>query len=391
MPMRSRTYVAAAFASLLLAVPAAGQVVPDNGTVGAPELRGFRLPGTRVVPAPATDAVVPPAATPPAAERTPGPPAATTSRQNASQAERPVARTATPAPVPVATSPAPLSQDSSTLPEARPSSPVAAPPQADALPEVSVPISPSIAVDQPLDAPDDLSSGGTWWPALAGGLALLLGFFFLQRRRRAAFAVAEPVLARTSVPDAQEPDAPVRRRVFVEPKEEDEALRPAMEIDFAPERMVATALQAAVHFDLTVRNTGNGPARNVRIEARMFNASAQQGQEIGLFLAAPAPIDTAGSVTFQPGQSAQMRSSVVMPKESVREIRIDGRPLFIPTVAIKIVYQWGRGRSDQVHKTYLIGIENQRSPEKMGPFRLDMGPRIYRSVGGRPIELARAS
>jgi hypothetical protein len=61
-----------------------------------------------------------------------------------------------------------------------------------------------------------------------------------------------------------------------------------------------------------------------------------------------------------------------------------GVPLFIPTVVVRVVYQWGKGRSSQVHGTYLVGIENQKvARRKWAPFRLDLGPRIYRSVGGR--------
>jgi MYXO-CTERM domain-containing protein len=269
--------------------------------------------------------------------------------------------------------------------------PSAAPPAAAAFPaEPYRPAAPAYTPAPSSETEDELSSGSSLWPALALGLALLAGLFFFQRRRRTALAADGPALARSSLAEMPEPEAPVRRRVPVQLKEE-EGPRPLLEIEFKPDRMVATALQAAVHFDLVVKNSGNEPARNVRIEARMFNASGQQQHEIAAFLAAPAPIDGGGSATLQPQRAAQMRSSVVMPKESVREIRIDGRPLFIPTVVIKVVYQWGRGRAGQAHGTYLVGIENEKSPEKMGPFRLDMGPRIYRSVGGRQIEMARAS
>jgi hypothetical protein len=200
---------------------------------------------------------------------------------------------------------------------------------------------------------------------------------------------SESVSAEVPAPAAAAVAAPVRTPAQL--RQEDEELRPALVFEFKPERMVATDAQASVHFALLVRNSGQGPARNVRIEARMFNASPQQAQEIAAFLATPAKTDEeSSSILIQPQQSIGARTQVVMPKESVREIRVGGRPLFIPTVVVRAVYQWGRSRSGQAHGTYLVGVENQTSPEKMGPFRLDLGPRIYRSVGGRPIELARA-
>jgi hypothetical protein len=91
-----------------------------------------------------------------------------------------------------------------------------------------------------------------------------------------------------------------------------------------------------------------------------------------------------------PHLAAKFRTSVVMPKSNVREIQIQGRSLFIPTVAINILYEWGDGQKGQTSNSYVIGTEAQTPTAKMGPFRLDLGPRIYRQVGGRSIDLARA-
>ena len=41
--------------------------------------------------------------------------------------------------------------------------------------------------------------------------------------------------------------------------------------------------------------------------------------------------------------------------------------------------------------SYVVGREAETPTQKMGPFRLDLGPRIYRSVGQRPSELARVA
>lgn len=151
--------------------------------------------------------------------------------------------------------------------------------------------------------------------------------------------------------------------------------------------MVATAEGATVHFELVVKNVGKSPARNVRIQAQMFNPSAEQQRDIKAFFAAPAAAGDAFNVP--PQLAARFKSSVIMPRDRLRQIEVGGRPLFIPTVAVNIVYEYGEGRTGQTSKSYVIGTE-QQSAEKMGPFRLDLGPRIYRQVGGRPLDLARA-
>ena len=70
-------------------------------------------------------------------------------------------------------------------------------------------------------------------------------------------------------------------------------------------------------------------------------------------------------------------------------MRLDERLLFIPVIAVNILYDWGEGRSGQTSKSYVIGREMQTPGEKMGAFRVDQGPRIWRTVGQRQHKLAR--
>ena len=75
----------------------------------------------------------------------------------------------------------------------------------------------------------------------------------------------------------------------------------------------------------------------------------------------------------------------------MRAIRLDEKLLFIPVVAVNILYDWGNGRTGQTSKSYLVGRELQQKAEKMGAFRVDQGPRVWRSVGQRPHKLAKRS
>jgi len=224
------------------------------------------------------------------------------------------------------------------------------------------------------------------WYAVGAGLLLLLGFAWLRSRRAAA-----PALARTGPEEAAEP-APRPRPAPVAPTlpAVDETLRPWLEIEFKPEKLVATDQDTSVHFQLLVRNSGKSEARNVRITAKMFNPSPDQKEAIKAFFATP-PKAGGQPVTIPPQLAARFKPSVVMPRESIRMLEVQGRPIFVPTVAINIQYEWGDGRKGQTCKSFLIGTEKEGQPtEKMGAFRLDLGPRIYRHVGGRPLELARA-
>jgi hypothetical protein len=238
---------------------------------------------------------------------------------------------------------------------------------------------------------------------------LLLGlaaFRMLRRRRDDSeedyAPVAEPADAPEEAPQAPEPvrTAPAPEPAPPPPAQPAPAaaeppsgivaiqLRPWIELEFRPGRAAATLTEAVVHYDLVVRNTGNAPARNIRLDARMFNAGEEQ--DVEAFLAQPAEhVNGAAIPDIAPRTETLLRSSFTMPKEMVREIVVEGRKLFVPIVAFNVAYQWGANRTGQTATSYVVGREAESPSEKMGGFRTDLGPRIYRSVGQRPTRLAR--
>ena len=76
--------------------------------------------------------------------------------------------------------------------------------------------------------------------------------------------------------------------------------------------------------------------------------------------------------------------SVRMAREDMRATRLDERLLYIPVVAVNALYDWGEGRTGQTSKSYVVGRELEEPSNKMGAFRVDQGPRIWRTVGQRP-------
>jgi hypothetical protein len=378
-----RTLTAAAF--LLLPAVLAAQEQEQPTSVGAPELRDFSIGGTRTTP-PAQQQLTPAAPAPVNPVEGQQPAATATPQTPAQVAPRP--RQVTPRPAapsqaaPVPQAPPPAGSASPTLaPDFGFTPPV---PEAPATINEAARAAPAEEAEPAAES----ASSNLLWPAMGGGALLLLGLLLILRRRRSR---REPVDIVVEPIEHEAEAVPVRPRPMpILPKEEEE-LGPVIDLEFKAERMVATDQHAAVQFGLMVRNSGPSAARNVRIEARMFNASKFQDQEIAAFLASPGQSDQASAaLSLQPQHFSQFRSQVVMPREQIRQIVIQDRPFFIPTVVVRILYQWGRGRSDQVHGTFLIGIENPSSPDKMGPFRLELGPRIYRSVGARRIDRAAA-
>jgi hypothetical protein len=156
-------------------------------------------------------------------------------------------------------------------------------------------------------------------------------------------------------------------------------LRPWIEIGFKPLRCVLEDERVTVEFDLELFNSGSAPARAVLAEATLFNAGPSQDQEIAAFFAAPVGEGERIPV-IPPLKRIAVRTRVVAPRTQIQAYELAGREVFVPVIAFNALYEWSGGEG-QTSVSYLLGRDT--SGEKMAPFRLDLGPRIFRGVAGR--------
>jgi hypothetical protein len=225
------------------------------------------------------------------------------------------------------------------------------------------------------------------WLLAALALAGAAGWFLLRRRPREAFATAGAATANAFRPPA-EPAPPAPPARDTQPRSSaagivSTRLRPWLDIEFAPARAIVDEQKAAVEFEVSVFNSGSVPARDVRIEASLFNAGPHQDQQIQQFFARPLgegnPIPA-----IAPLQRVTVRSAVLLPREQVVPLGVQGRDLFVPMVALSALYSWSGGNG-QTSTSYLVG--KQTGAEKLAPLRLDLGPRLFRNLAAREHEL----
>jgi hypothetical protein len=355
--------IAASGALLLAGAPgaraqdnAAAPASPPPATIGPPQLRDFSIqPRQRIVTQPApvqppTIAAPPPAAVPQQRPAVPRP-----NPQAQRPAGTPPAQQAAPGPQPT--------------PSATPAPIGAAPPAAQPAPEA-----PAAA-----RAPAPAEGGFPWLYVIPAALLALLAFALFRRRRRNAMIV--------EAAESVAPEASARAAIGARPEP---VPRPWLELELKAQRLASTEAECVVQFELEITNNGQAPARNLRIDVKMFNAGQEQDKEIGAFFRTAGRESTKCNLPgIAPGQTGAIRGEVAMSREEMRAVVLDDRYLFIPVIATNALYDWGDGRTGQTSKSYVVGRELEQPSDKMGAFRVDQGPRVWRTVGQRQHKLAR--
>jgi hypothetical protein len=374
-----RTFFLSAGIGALMLGAAFGAHAQDNAVIGPPQLKDFQLQprdqpapepaprmGPPVVLRPTSPVIVsPPAQTEPRPAQpgntltptpTPQQGPARIVRQPAPRAGAPAVITPVPVqPAPVATAPT-VGAPPLPLPEA----------PADALP------APAPATAPPAAEPD---AGFPWLYALPAALLGLLGLAYLLNRRRRRDDEEEVVA-----------EAPASRLPPLPPPQP----RPWLEPSLKAQRASTTLTETIVQFELDIVNTGKAPARDLRIDVKMFNAGAQQDEELSAFFRVAGRESTKCHLPgIAAGATGTIRGEVAMSREDMRAVQLDNRLLFIPVIAVNALYDWGDDRTGQTSRSWVVGRELEQPSEKMGAFRVDLGPRIWRTVGQRQHKLAR--
>lgn len=379
---------------------------PPAHTVGPQELQNFNLGGTATRPSETPPASTAPATSVPAPRSQPvvtdrAPPAESgpaSIRNSALRAER--ARPQTQRQIP----PAPAS----TLPPFNPGVTTAAP----VSPVETTTQSPPAFTPEPAAAVQPASDQGpSLLPWLLAAVALALGGGFLLWRRRSREAMAGgpvidsyvapepqvPVQAPPRVPPAAAPRTSVAWQPAPAPAEPAPAaslpkpvgivatrLRPWLDVTLTPVACRFEGEQIGLEFDIELFNSGAAPARDILVEATLFNAGATQEQDIGAFMLRP--VGEGDRIeAIPPLQRMNFRSSLVVSRSNLQIFEVGERQVFVPVLAFNAVYRWSGG-DGQTSGSYLVGAET--GAEKLAPMPGDLDSRTLTRLGGRLLPTA---
>ena len=355
--------------------------------IGPPQLRDFSLNGTvtrrPTEPAQPAPTAREPAQRPPAADARPSRQQPAPARETATPSEAAPAEPQLPT-VAAQEEPAPL------LP------PTPSAPFQDVAPPAEQSVNPTNSLSPMLP-----------WLVAALALGGAAAWYFLRQRPRRSFAGAartdqldiardrpapspapapapkpdpvEATVAPTPAPQAAEPPAKLGPGGTIVSTR----LRPWLEIEFVAQRTILEDAAVGVEFEVSVFNSGSVPARDVLVEARLLNAGPEHVEELRRFYTEPVAQGSRVPV-IEPLKRVTVTNAVLLPRTQVQPIEIEGRQLLVPVVAFNALYSWGSGKG-QTSTSFVVGKQTQG--EKLAPFRLDSGARLFRNLAAREHEL----
>ncbi|MBB4155198.1 hypothetical protein GGQ80_003116 [Sphingomonas jinjuensis] len=328
----------------------------------APSVSPTPAPAATAVPIPAAPVIVLPAPTPtatPTPRSTPTPRAEPTPR-------------VTPTPEPAST-PSPSEGETSEAPPRAP----APTPSADARPTPQPVATPAPAVTAPLEPQAVEASGWAWWWLVIAAIAGAAVSAVVLRRRPGVVgseeAFVEPAAVPPPPPPAPEPVPPVPI-----------AAPPTARLGFVlrPTRAGLNLLSAVVEAELTVTNVGPEAAQDIRVAATLTSVHDGHEAVLAAVIAGEDGRPAVPPFALAPGETRTLRVVAAQPRDAIRPVSANGRPMLVPLVAINCRYL-AAGERRQAAQSFAVGIERADSP-KLAPFWLDQPPRTVSEVAARP-------
>ena len=391
------------------AMLAAAMLVAQNGYAQdalpntPPELKDFKLDPEKKPAEPKPEAKMPvielpqikPAAAASAQSAAPGtstpkrPPEQTRNSASPPKSDK----TETPAVVPPATEQAVSASDL----------PTAVTPPVGAMPDFA-------PATQPVTTPESAFEFAklNWW-AIAASLGLaalsLLGIAAWRRRRRAfntvydeaempavvseplveplAEPVTEPTHDEVLAPVALPVPPPIAAPLPIAPVSA--AKRPQLDVSFIPTKATVSVANLTINGQLRIINQGEAVAKSMGLRSILISASEIQNDVIAAFHGDKAAHFVEHLGEAGPGERIAMDIELTIPLAELRSYPLGDQRLFVPIVLADIEYAWGKKGQDETRLSCLIGREATPPKPKMGPLRLDLGPRSFSPLGQRPV------
>ena len=186
---------------------------------------------------------------------------------------------------------------------------------------------------------------------------------------------AEPTPA---APEAPPKPAPAPTPTPAAIAEQDDNL---LKISIEARQLAISLTAATLSYRITLSNLGKTSLRDILISGDMISAHSSMSQDEQV-ATAHLVLKEAHQVDRLPAQETmQINGEFRLPFTSIRPIRTSNASLVVPLARLRAEAR--NGGEGVVVLTALVGQKNEQPQSALQPFRLDLGPRIYKEVTQR--------
>ncbi len=159
-----------------------------------------------------------------------------------------------------------------------------------------------------------------------------------------------------------------------------------IKIDFIPERATITFATLTIKGQLQISNEGQADAKDMELRAGLISASHQQQQVVELFFGTSHDITPNKLGEAKAGERIGLDLELSVPLSEMHSFPLGDQRLIVPIILATLQYRGGdKAGPLRVDLASMIGREATPPQPKMGPLRLDLGPRSFAPLGTRPL------
>lgn len=223
-----------------------------------------------------------------------------------------------------------------------------------------------------------------------GALLTLAAGGFAVWRRRAPAGLPAPDFAApeaSAVPETNVIPEPIAVPLpdFAGPAAAAPAPLPMLSLVLEATRMSATLFSATLAYRLVVTNIGAAPLSGIEIGGDMISAHASRPTDEQLGLDGAMLPQLHGVAGLAPGEAVVLGGDLRLPLSAILPIRRGDAQLFVPLARFGVQALGADGRTVSLRRAFLVGQSRSAAADKLQPFRLDLGPRLYSEVGQRAL------
>lgn len=163
---------------------------------------------------------------------------------------------------------------------------------------------------------------------------------------------------------------------------------PRLLLDYTTLGVDVTLVNAIARYHLGVSNMSDIPVTDVVLHGAVVQARRGMPPTINPMLGDSLLPRLQALPAIAVGATERCEGQIRLPLTQIEPIAMQGRLLFVPVVHIWIGYCGPDGSRYAVTQSFVLGEESSPPGPRVGPLRLDLGPRRFTGVGQRPLQPA---